>query len=279
MLFACRQGRFTLGARMMQATESNRYWLVDGSALAPSEVDSLRHARQIRWLYDHVDDDQAMFVGPVLAAPCTLADQLAAQLQADEARAWAISTLCAQTDFDILGRHLAALRYLHTQDGQRYYLRHADSRCLTALWPVLTASQQRSLLGPVQRWSYTDRHMQSHAISLGDEMRASGADRVNPQLRLTDQQLENLLHRCWPDQLLYSVREQQPSAGHSLTQGQRYDGAQRVCGWLRSKREDRYPVQVETLKIVLSETSQDWDDAQWAAAIEKSYQSAVAAQD
>lgn len=263
---------------MIQATESNRYWLMDGSALAPSEVASLARARQIRWLYDHLEDDQAKFVGPVLVAPCVLADEVAAQLQAAEARAWAISTLHAQTDFDILGRHLVALRYLHTQDGQRYYLRYADSRCLTALWPVLMASQQRALLGPVQRWVYTDRRMQSNAISLSHEMHADAADRVTGHLRLTDRQLGGLLQRCWPDQLLYSAREQQPDAGHRLAHGQRYESAQRVCDWLLSRREERYPVQVGMLKAVLSEASQGWDDARWAAALETSYQSAVAAQ-
>ncbi len=263
---------------MIQATESNRYWLMDGSALAPSEVDSLVRARQIRWLYDHLEDDQAKFVGPVLVAPCALADEVAAQLQADEARAWAISTLRAQTDFDILARHLVALRYLNTQDGQRYYFRYADSRCLAALWPVLTASQQRALLGPVQRWAYTDRRMQSKAISLGHEMRADATDRVTGHLRLTDQQLEGLLQRCWPDQLLYSAREQQPDVGHGLAHGQRYEIAQRVCDWLRTEREERYPVQVEMLKAVLSEDLQDLDGARWAAALETSYRSAVAAQ-
>lgn len=263
---------------MMQITPSNHFLLLDGSALAPSEVQSLTRAQQIRWLYDHVDDEQAMFVGPVLLAPCAAADQVADQLQSDEPRAWAVATLLAETDFDTLARHLVALRYLHTQDGQRYYLRYADSRCLTALWPVLTAPQQRALLGPVQRWAYTDRHMQSHAVSLGHDMHADGAGRPSGQLRLTDQQLGGLLHRCWPDQLLYSVREQQPDLRQILSHGQLHDCAQRVCHWLRSEREERYPVQVGVLKLVLSEASRDWSDAQWAEALQVCHRSAVAAQ-
>ena len=260
---------------MIQAQSSNQYWLFDASALTPSQADGLRQAPQVRWLYDHVQDEQAASVGPVLVAPCVAADQLAALLQADDARAWAVATLHAQSDFGTLEQHLVAVRYLHTQDGQRYYLRYADSRCLVALWSVLTASQQGALLGPVHGWAYTDRQAQLQAISLGQEAAKTAVNRFPAQLRLNNQQLNGLLQSTWPDQLLHSVAEQQPHLGQSLTSWQRHTCAQRVCDWLLAEQEDRYPVQVEMLKLSLSNASPDWDEAQWAASLKGSHQACI----
>jgi hypothetical protein len=276
MLLACGKGRITIGASMMQEISSQPYWLLDASALTPSELLSLRQAPQIRWLYDHLQDEQAAAVGPVLVSPCTYADQLVAQLQADENRAWAVATLHTQADFRTLAQHLAAMRYLHTRDGQRYYLRYADSRCLVALWAVLTSSQQYALLGPVQRWAYTDRQVRHQVISLGDESSTVTAIRPTGQLRLNDQQLGSLLERTWPDQLLCSVIEQQPEIGRSLTSWQRYACAQRVCAWLLAKQEDRYPVQMQTLIFVLSKVgTYDANDSTWISSISSDYLDAI----
>ena len=260
---------------MMQETRSKPYWLLDASALTPSELVSLRQAPQIRWVYDHIQEEQAAAVGPVLVSPCAYADQLVEQLQADENRAWAVATLHTQADFRTLAQHLVAIRYLHTQDGQRYYLRYADSRCIVALWPVLAVSQQRALMGPVQHWAYTDRQVQHQAISLGHETLPVAAVRSATQLRLSDQQLGGLLQRTWPDQLLCSVSELQPDMGHGLTSWQRYACAQRVCDWLLAKQEERYPVQMAMLKLSLSSASPDWDDSKWLESLQVTYQACV----
>lgn len=249
------------------------YWLLDGSALTPSELTDVRQAQQFRWLYDHIADEQSMAAGPLLVAPCPWADELAKRWQADEARTWAVSSLHSQADFDALARHLVALRYLHTQDGQRYYLRYADSRCLVALWSVLIASQQSALLGPVLHWGYWDRQLQGQAINISHEPLATALGGAPLPMRLSDPQLGDLLQRSWPDQLLYSVGEQMPDAGIGLTLSQRYACAQRVCDWLISAQEDRYPVQVEMLKrILLSKDSVSWDKSTWAQSMRMNHE-------
>jgi hypothetical protein len=275
LLFARGKGCIAIGARMTQEISSKPYWLLDASALTPSELVSLRQVPQIRWLYDHLQDEQAAAVGPVLVSHCTYADQLVAQMQADENRAWAVATLHTQAEFRTLAQHLAAIRYLHTRDGQRYYLRYADSRCLVALWSVLTSSQQYALLGPVRRWAYTDRQVRHQVISLGDAPSTVTVVRPSGQLRLNDQQLGSLLERTWPDQLLYSATEQQPEIGRSLTSWQRYACAQRVCDWLLARQEDRYPVQMEMLKLSLSNALPEWDEATWSESLKMSYQACV----
>lgn len=261
---------------MTNDTELSAFWLLDGSALTPSELSALKQAPQIRWVYDHIADEQAMSVGPVLVAPCSWADELAKQWQADEARAWAVASLDTPAEFDALAQHLVALRYLQTQDGQRYYLRYADSRCLTALNAVLTEGQQYAVAGPVLRWNYWDRELQGQAISFGQDAHANVVGKPPLPMRLTDEQLGGLLQRCWPDQLLYSVSEQMPEAGRSLALSQRHACAQRVCDWLISAKEDRYPVQVNMLAMTLSESSPSWDDHQWAAMLRTTHQTSMA---
>lgn len=252
------------------------YWLLDGSALTPSDLTDVSQAQQFRWLYDHIADEQSRAAGPVLVAPCPWADELAKRWQADEARAWAVSSIHSQADFEALARHFVALRYLHTQDGQRYYLRYADSRCLAALWSVLSAAQQCALLGPVRHWCYWDRQLQDQVVSISQESLATALGRALLPTRLSDHQLGNLLQRSWPDQLLYSVGEQMPDAGRGLTLSQRYACAQRVCDWLISAQEERYPVQVEMLKrILLSKDAVSWDKGAWEKSLQMNHEDIV----
>jgi uncharacterized protein DUF4123 len=257
---------------MIQTQGSNPYWLFDASALTPSQVDGLRQLPQVRWLYDHVQEERAALVGPVLVAPCVAADRLAVLLQADDACAWAVATLHTPADFATLAQHLVSARCLHTLDGQRYYLRYADSRCLVALWRVLNPSQRAALLGPVQQWAYTDRQARTQVVSLDRE---PAAPRSTMSLRLNHQQLADLLQGTWPDQLLHSVAERQPHLGQSLTPWQRYSCARRVCDWLVAAHEDRYPVQVDMLTLCLSNASLGWDEAQWMSSLKASHQACV----
>lgn len=53
--------------------------------------------------------------------------------------------------------HLESQRSIAMADGDRYYLRYADTRALDALARVLTPEQVRQLKGPVMHWHYLDR--------------------------------------------------------------------------------------------------------------------------
>ncbi|RTL30436.1 MAG: DUF4123 domain-containing protein [Burkholderiales bacterium] len=262
---------------MNNVKASNVYWLLDASGLTPTEIDGLHQVTLIRWLYDRIPDDQAASVGPVLLGRSTLADSIVAALQADVARAWAISTLHTDVGIDALEHHLATLCYLHTQDGQRYFLRYADSRCLVALWSVLSESQQRALCGPIDRWFYIDRQGHAQSIEVGEKRAVATSFGATGPLKLSDQQLGHLLDRTLPDLLLSSVVDQQPGLGHGLTPYQRHACAQRVCDWAVKHREERYPVQLAMLALMLTNTRPDWDDAQWSKALFASHQAGVEA--
>lgn len=262
---------------MIQTPVSHSYWLLDASALTPAEIDMLRQLAQPHWLYAHIHDDRAASVGPVLLEMHAGAAPLIQTLQGDETRAWALSSLHTEADLDSLTRHLTALCYVHTEDGQRYFLRYADSRCLVALWPVLSQTQQAALLGPVRCWSYSDRQGQAQNIRLDEAQTADAPLGTTGHLRLQDKQLGHLLERCLPDQLLHSVLEQQPGIGPGLSSWQRYACAQRVCDWLAAHAEERYPVQLATLALIMMRTKPDWDDAQWADALLASHQAGIQA--
>lgn len=262
---------------MMQTPDQTLPWLIDASALTPLEVAELRQAPQIRWLYDHLNDPQAEAVGPVLVTRCDVAQNIAEKLQADEERAWAISALESSVDFSTMTRHLLGLRYIHTQDGQRYHLRHADSRSLVALWSVLSAPQQRALLGPISHWHHLDRRQQKQTLQRAPSTPAATAQRASTPLRLSNPQLSALLEHCWPDQLMHTVIDRHPDASRGMPPWQRHAHAQQVCRWLRQHQEDRYPVQVETLRLtLLTPGTPDHDAAALANAIAQCHQNAVA---
>jgi Domain of unknown function (DUF4123) len=237
-------------------------YLFDAGGLLADEVDRLRRSPSVLWLYEHTGDARAEALGPVMVAATPDVVAVGASVSQDADRNWAISALCAQESFERLGRHIRTLRQIHTQDGQRYYWRFADSRCLTAMWKQLDKRQQLGVLGPINRWQFHARN--GRPVDLGSPINhvLQSAGIAQGALRLSDQQLSGLLDAVWPDQLLASVVEQHPGALNHLNPFDRHVHAQAVCDWLREAGEERYPVQQSLMLEVLSVAQPNWDTTQ-----------------
>jgi hypothetical protein len=249
-------------------------WLFDAGALSAEEVERLRHIPTTQWLYDHIGDAQAEALGPVLAPPEAAVQTLAAQIGQDAERAWAVNRLWTDASLAALARHLRSLRYIHTQDKQRYYWRFADSRCLTALWQELTPRQQSTVRGPIHGWQFLDRECAPQHLELTHVPAVQAASHPLTALRLTDQQLSGLLDTVWPDQLLASIREQRPDIAGHLSPAAQHRCAQAVSDWLRQVGEDRYPIQQTVLLQVLDTAQPDWSTPQWHQASQHAHQHA-----
>lgn len=61
---------------------------------------------------------------------------------------------------DALHQHLRGLRHVSTDDGQRFFLRLADTRALAAMAQAWPADLLAALKGPVQAWRGCDREGQ-----------------------------------------------------------------------------------------------------------------------
>jgi Domain of unknown function (DUF4123) len=262
---------------MTHPIDTGTRWLVDVTALTADEREGLRRARTVTHLYDHLPDPSALTVGPMLLAPCDVASAVAHALQADDARSWAVAQLDGPPDDARWSAHFRSICHVHTHDGQRYFVRYADSRSLTSLWPVLTPAQQRRMLGPLRHWSYTDRrgHPQHLAVLNPSAQAAQAAQAALGPVRLSAGQLGELLSRTWPDQLLGAVLDHEPRLAEGLRAWQRHHCAQQVCDWLDARGEERYPVQLALLRSHLSADACAMDAAAWAASLHAAHAEAT----
>lgn len=250
-------------------------YLMDAGALSSSELALLRQRDDVQWIYDHVGDPQAEALGPVLAAPAPTVQDLVEQVSRDPERTWSVGSLFADVCLKQLAQHLRSLRYVHTRDGQRYYWRFADSRCLTALWQTMSASQQTRAQGPIQRWQYVDRDGSHQQLALSPTT-SGHVDRVaGGALVLSDQQLARLLDTVWPDQLLASVLEQRPDLAGQQTPAVRHHVARQTCVWLAQAKEDRYPIQQSVLLNVLPAAQMTWSASEWHDALSIAHRRAM----
>lgn len=247
-------------------------YLFDAGGLLADEVDRLRRSPSILWIYEHTGDARAEALGPVLASATPDVVAISRSVSQDADRHWAISALCSQEGFERLGRHIRTLRQIHTQDGQRYYWRFADSRCLTAMWQQLDTRQQLRVLGPINRWHFHARNGQPMDLGLPINHMRQSAGIARGSLRLSDQQLSGLLDGVWPDQLLASIVEQHPGALNHLSPFDRHVHAQAVCDWLREQGEERYPVQQSLMLEVLSVAQSHWGTAQLRQVLARAHQ-------
>lgn len=250
-------------------------YLFDAGGLREEEIGHLRRLESAHWLYNHVGDARAEALGPCVVQPSPDSQRLAASLTQDTERAWVVSVLFAQGDLGDLVGHLKSLRYIQTQDGQRYYWRFADSRCLTALWRELTPAQQERASGPIHRWGFFDREGKAVDLSIAPKKpHPRDPEQSLSLLRITDRQLGKMLATVWPDQLLASVIEEQADIVIRWRAADRHACAQTVCDWLQKAGEDRYPIQQAVLRQTLFVAKPSWTEQDWCQAIQLAHQQA-----
>jgi hypothetical protein len=250
-------------------------YLFDAGGLTAAEVEDLRQLGSTHWLYAHVGDPRAEALGPCVTPPRKSTEQLASKLAQDAERAWVVSALHARGSLADLIRHLKFLRYVQTQDGQRYYWRYADTRCLNALWFELTDMQRHQVSGPIHRWLHHDRDGRIVNLPISSACERSKVHpAVTSELRISDHQLAGMLDTVWPDQLLASVMEEQADVAGHMSPAKRHACAQKVCDWLHKTGEDRYPVQQTVLRKVLPTAHASWTEHEWDQAMCLAHQQA-----
>ena len=115
-------------------------------------------------LYADLPSADASRFGPWLLQ----ADAFDASVPGDEPRGvpwrYGVSRLSTDASLASLTVHLESQRSIAMAEGDRYYLRYADTRALGALARVLTPEQVGQLKGPVVQWHCLDRFGQEQAF-------------------------------------------------------------------------------------------------------------------
>lgn len=183
--------------------------LIDGALLRGHPLmAALRDSQAGLSLYGDLGEE-AQSVGPWLWPGQRLADVAVPELPARHG----ISEIHAAPAID-LRAHFSRIRYIETHDAQRYFLRYADMRSLSAVRASIDDAQWQFLVGPVQRWVCVDRQGNEKAFV---EAPLPQAHRRPENLRLSAKQLARLLEAGLADQLCLAVEELQEEALHPET--------------------------------------------------------------
>jgi hypothetical protein len=138
------------------SSASTLHLLADGALLQNGPLaQRLDPGGRGRALYEDLGDSAARLGPWLLPWP----DDLDLSLVPLPSR-YGLSQLQVEVAPDALHQHLRGLRHVSTDDGQRFFLRLADTRALAAMAQAWPADLLAALKGPVQAWRWCDREGQ-----------------------------------------------------------------------------------------------------------------------
>ncbi|CAD5108262.1 DUF4123 domain-containing protein [Zestomonas carbonaria] len=232
---------------IVPSTES--FFLFDGALLhASPEHAWLLEQEDTLHLYDDLGE-QAIAVGPLLL-PATPATGKIAQAMATstEPMQFAISRLTGRLSTDRLDRHLRRLRYLETDNAQRYYFRYADGRAFEAVWRTLEPEQQAALLGPIISWEHIGRDGRLHK-RVPPSLRQDQAPAPLP-LRLQPRQWHLALEAGRIGELFDSTLHANARPAYQGDPEQWYAWTEQTYHWLRRLGIDKPPVRLAANRVM-----------------------------
>jgi hypothetical protein len=146
----------------------NEFMLIDAAIWQNLPAfDALTRTANAVALYADLPSAAASRLGPWLLE----AAAFRACLPGDAPRAlpwrYGVSRLVTRASLATLSVHLESQRSIAMTEGDRYYLRYADTRALDTLARVLTPEQVMQLKGPVAHWHYLDRFGEEKEFGAG----------------------------------------------------------------------------------------------------------------
>jgi Domain of unknown function (DUF4123) len=175
----------------------NEFVLIDAAIVhGLPQFDDLTRTPNAIPLYADLPSPNASLLGPWLLD----AEAFYACLGADEPLSdeplglpwrYGASSLITDATLAALVFHFESQRSIGMADGDRYYLRYADTRALDALARVLTPQQVSQLKGPVVHWRYVDRFEERREFGAGVPANARRHDAIV----LSDAQSAQLLEQ------------------------------------------------------------------------------------
>lgn len=171
----------------------NEFVLIDAAIWRGlRQFDALTHTANATPLYADLASASAKQYGPWLFD----ADEFKTCVPGDEPLElpwrYGVSRVFSEASLASLAMHLESQRSIAMAEGDRYFLRFADTRALDALARVLTTKQITRLKGPVTQWHYLDRFGDEKAFGRGlpaDEHR-------HAEIVLSDEQCAALLEQA-----------------------------------------------------------------------------------
>jgi ABC-type transporter Mla MlaB component len=155
------------------------------------DFDVLRRTANAVPLYADLPSADASLFGPWLLEAEAFDTCVSADAAKEVPWRYGVSRLLTDASPATLIVHLESQRSIGMAEGDRYYLRFADTRALDALGRVLTPDQVQQLRGPVERWHYWDRFASEGEFGAG----VPADPRRNDTIVLSSEQSDRLLER------------------------------------------------------------------------------------
>lgn len=248
---------------MDSADIMGRYYLFDGVQLHDHEHAQLEGVPAVR-IYADLGETAAR-TGPILVECHAIEPSLLAALHDANKPRHALAELISPTSLSSLGRHLVVTRYLHLDEYSQHFLRYADTRALSALVQVLSATQLSALFGPIEQWSYRDRAGQPCVLR-----RPEGPPGRTP-LRLDQAQQRQLFRLAAPDQLLAEVLADEPALVERGNDSQRHGWVTGALEFLEQRRMRSFPWRLAVAHAAVRSRGKALEDPSFAELVDQTF--------
>lgn len=199
--------------------------LVDGAMVGGSpSAQALKLAEQGVALYNDLGEP-ARATGPWLLPY----DEWAQLSEQPLPQRLGMSVVSAKVSVDDLLGHLQSLRTVTMDDGQRFYLRLADTRALTAMMRAWPADLLARIKGPIERWQWVGRGMQVTHFAPD----VAGVSRPMPRITLA--QFEALVQAGEADRLAAELETMNEPGLQPCRDAEQFHHAQQALGWCAAR--------------------------------------------
>lgn len=214
--------------------------LVDGALLRGSALaDELDLARQGVALYADLGEE-ARAVGPWLLpyGGQPLGDwPLPLRLGA--------SIVQSQGDVKTVHQHLSSLRTVTMDDGQRFYLRFADTRALGAMQRAWPAALLARIKGPIERWQWVDRRGQPAQFAAGL------VGDARPLARVSLAHFDALVKEGADDRMATGLEALRLPGLAPCRDGRQFAWMEQALAWCRSENIAAWKLQREVARLAV----------------------------
>jgi hypothetical protein len=243
----------------------NEFVLIDAAIWQSfPKFDAIARAKSATPLYADLPGARASRLGPWVL----LADEFNACVTGEESCElpwrYGMSRLVTDATLASLTAHLESQRGIAMVEGDRYYLRFADTRAMSALARVLMPEQVQQLKGPVAHWRYRDRFGQESEFGAG----MPADERRHAVIVLSDAQSALLLEQQLAGALADALIAFSDDPGLPCRVAERYRHVEASAAFVLAHDIDPFDVQIHVAAIAVKTDGAILRNARFVARVE-----------
>lgn len=181
------------------------YALADGAQHPLLMGDLMREATEHRNVYAGLPEEDAGDASLFLALVADADEPWLAKLDALDVQAPCLTLIWSYVEIDALARHLQQFLVADLGDGVSAMVRYFDPRNLRTVLALWGEDTTRKLMAPVLQWKYRGHEPEWKRVD--GPLRGGDVQEVPVPIGLTQQQVDDFMAHCEPDQMLAGLVE------------------------------------------------------------------------